>query len=480
MSFTASIWVRLTTPGTSGGIFQVASGTNILLGVQANGDGTLSIFRTPSATVTETLLATLPLNVHDGEWHQVAVVRDNDTLILYFDCTEVGRADTADRLDTNFASGSFFIGDRLASGFYAELYFCSFTLSRSNICCTFTCGESFEISSPTPNVTASIDLRTRSIELEYTGNDWNMSLSVLQDALMTVLYVNVLDEPHPLDRGVFISVSDTVGPSDANSVVTLSPILVNDQLPVLDLNGLTDPGIDYTTTFNELSTGTQIIGEDAILYDRDSGFSTVSRIEIELVNPQIGAEILVLSDVVAGFILTLSQSNTHVVIRSDDLAVERYPGQYLDALRAVQYRNLQQEPAVVSRLVRFVRVQDSGRLHTADPPALTTVTVVPTNDPPLVDLNTASPDADVSVIYPEELGRVRLIQGTSQTITDPDSSMLSMARFVITARPDGAAETLSVDDSALGITISWNFDSPTATLTIQVEQCIHCCAIDVK
>ena len=410
----------------------------------------------------------------------MAVVRDNDTLILYFDCTEVGRADTADRLDTNFASGSFFIGDRLASGFYAELYFCSFTLSRSSICCTFTCGESFEISSPTPNVTASIDLRTRSIELEYTGNDWNMSLSVLQDALMTVLYVNVLDEPHPLDRGVIISVSDTVGPSDANSVVTLSPILVNDQLPVLDLNGLTVPGIDYTTTFNELSTGTQIIGEDAILYDRDSGFSTVSRIEIELVNPQIGAEILVLSDVVAGFILTLSQSNTRVVIESDDLAVERYPGQYLDALRAVQYRNLQQEPAVVSRLVRFVRVQDSGRLHTADPPALTTVTVVPTNDPPLVDLNTASPDADVSVIYPEELGRVRLIQGTSQTITDPDSSMLSMARFVITARPDGAAETLSVDDSALGITISWNFDSPSATLTIQVEQCIHCHAVDVK
>jgi len=103
---------------------------------------------------------------------------------------------------------------------------------------------------------------------------------------------------------VFISVSDTVGPSDINSVVTLSPILVNDQPPVLDLNGLTVPGIDYTTTFNELSTGTQIIGEDAILYDRDSGFSTVSRIEIELVNPQIGAEILVLSDVVAGFILT--------------------------------------------------------------------------------------------------------------------------------------------------------------------------------
>jgi len=103
LSFTASIWVRLTTPGTSGGIFQVASGTNILLGVQANGDGTLSIFRTPSATVTETLLATLPLNVHDGEWHQVAVVRDNNTLILYFDCTEVGRADAADRLDTNFA-----------------------------------------------------------------------------------------------------------------------------------------------------------------------------------------------------------------------------------------------------------------------------------------------------------------------------------------------------------------------------------------
>ena len=466
LSFTASIWVRLTTRGASGSIFQVASGQNILLGVQANSDGSLSVFRTPSPTVTDILLSTSALDIHDGEWHQVALVRDNDTLILYFDSGEVSRADTADLLDTSFTSGSFFIGDRLASGFYAELYFCSFTLNQEAIRCTLTCGESFEISSSTPNVSASIDLRTRSVELEYTGNDPNASLSSLQDALRTVVYVNILDEPHPLDRGVFISISDIVGPSDVNTVVTVSPILINDQPPVLDLNGLTETGIDFSTTFSELSTGAQIIGRDAILYDRDSGFSTIRRIVVDIFGAQQLAEAFTVSGPVAGITLTLSQNNTRVEILSNDSAVERFPGQFLDALRAVQYVDLQQEPAIVDRIVRFVTVEDAGGLHLASPQAQTMVTVVPTNDPPVLNLNTASPGLGTSVIYPEQLGRVRLIQGMAQSITDPDSTSLTMATFTITARPDGAAETLRVDETAFGVTVTWSFDPATATLTI--------------
>ena len=467
LSFTASIWVRLTTRGASGSIFQVASGQNILLGVQANGDGSLSVFHTPSPTVTDILLSTSALDIHDGEWHQVALVRDNDTLILYFDSAEVSRDNTADLLDTSFTSGSFFIGDRLASGFYAELYFCSFTLNQEDIRCTLTCGESFEISSSTPNVSASIDLRTRSVELEYTGNNPNASLSSLQDALRTVVYVNILDEPHPLDRGVFISISDVVGPSDVNTVVTVSPVLINDQPPVLDLNGLTETGIDFSTTFNELSTGAQIIGRDAILYDRDSGFSTIRRIVVDIVGAQQLAETFSVSGPVAGITLTLSQDNTRIELLSNDSTVERFPGQFLDALRAVKYVNLQQEPATVDRIVRFVTVEDAGGLHSASPQAQTTVTIVPTNDPPVLDLNTASAGLGTSVIYPEQLGRVRLIQGMTQSITDPDSTSLAMATFTITARPDGAAETLRVDETAFGVAVTWSFDTATATLTIQ-------------
>ena len=466
LSFTASIWVRLTTRGAAGSIFQVASGLNILLGVQANSDGSLSVFRTPSPTVTETLLLTGTLNIHDGEWHQVALVRDNDTLTLYFDSAEVSRGDTADQLDTSFTSGSFFIGDRLASGFYAELYFCSSTLNQDDIRCTLTCGESFEVSS-TPNVSASIDLRTRSVELEYTGNDPNASLSSLQDALRTVVYVNTLDEPHPLDRGVFISISDIVGSSDVNMVVTVSPILINDQPPVLDLNGLTNNGIDFQTTFSELSTGTQLIGREAILYDRDSGFSTIRRIVVEIVGAQRLAEALTVSGPVPDITLTLSQDNTRVEILSNDSAVERFPGQFLDALRAVQYVDLQQEPGVRDRIVRFVTVEDAGGLHSASPQAQTTVTVVPTNDPPELDLNSAGPGLGASVLYPEQLGRVRLIQGTAQRITDPDSTTLTMATFTITARPDGAAESLRVDETAFSVSVTWNFNTATGILTIQ-------------
>ena len=470
LNFTVSIWTLLSVG--SGNIFEVQSGTDDLFVVgvarEPNSDtGVLTVFKSISETQTETLLTSVVLPTHDSMWHQISLQRSNNTLILYFDCEEAGRSENADLLETDgFVDGTFFIGNRL-SGFFAEMYFCKFTVEREDICCTLNCGESFEIATPTPNVTANINYRTRSVSLEYTGSDHNASLPALDEALKNVMYINKLGEPHPLDRGVFITAEDSVGPSDERAVVTLSPILINDQKPVLDLNGIAVAGIDLETTFSELTDGTLIIGDNTILYDEDSGFFPVNRIEIDLVDPSPNLEFLFTTSVPDGFNISILDSGTRVLITSSSPSDERYPDQYLDALRAVQYVNIEEEPGEVDKMLVFT-VYDEGAVHRNDPLSVTTVTVLPTNDQPVLDLDTTSDDTrDTSTVYLEQFGFVKLLNGLTQSITDPDSSMISNAIFVLTERPDGDLESLRVDEAALPVSVTWNFDTATGTLGIQ-------------
>ena len=465
-NFTVSIWVRLASPSVSGAIFEVTGGTN-LLGVSVSNTGALSLSTSPPL---QNPLTTVSLPTHDGEWHQVSLVHEGNSFILYFDCTEVGRAENADLDTASFGAGSFILGNRL-SGFLSEMYFCLAATNQSNICCTVNCGESFEISAPTPNVTAVVNQRTRRVEFEYTGNEPSQSLSALQEAIETVIYVNRIEEPHPLDRGVLILVSDAIGPSDEPGVVILSPILINDQRPILDLNGLATAGIDLETTFNERSPtetdGTLIITEETALYDRDSGFFTINRIEINLLDPNPPNEFLFHTIIPPGFNIQVFDSGSRVLIQSSNPAEERFPDQFLDAVRLVMYRDVQEEPEEVVRRITFT-VYDTGAEHINEPLAETRVTLVQTNDQPVLDLDTTSASLDTSVSFDESEGRVKLVSGTAQSITDPDSTMATEARFMFTQRPDGDVETLEVDVASLpnGITVTQNFDSSTGVLTV--------------
>ena len=465
--FTMSIWMRLTSPTASGNIFEVTGGT-ALLGISVSSAGTLSVATSPALSNP---ITTVSLPTHDGEWHQVSLVRESNSLILYFDCNEVGRSENVDQLDTtSFFAGSFILGNRL-SGFLSEMYFCLASTSRSDICCTINCGESFEISTPTSNVTTVVDQRTRRVEFEYTGNEPNDSLSALQEAIRTIIYVNRVEEPHPLDRGVLILVSDSISPSDEQGSVILSPILINDQRPILDLNGLATAGIDLETTFNERpptqTDGTLTIGEDTILYDQDSGFFPINRIEINLLDPNPPNEFLFHTIIPPGFNIQVFDSGSRVLIQSSDPAEERFPDQFLDAVRLVMFRDVQEEPEEVVRRITFT-VYDSGAQHINDPLAETRITLVQTNDQPVLDLDTTSASLDSSIVFEERDGRVKLLSGTTQSITDPDSTMAAEAVFTLTQRPGGEAETLEVDVGSLpsGVTVTQNFDTATGILTI--------------
>ena len=464
--FSVSLWIRLGTTDASGSIFELRTTADFELNLQIDtfndGTGRLTLF---SRERTNTLVSTGALNTHDNEWHHIAVVRDTEYFTIYFDGSEGARRNSSTLFDNSFSTTSFFFGVGLESEYLAEIYMCLSNISLEDVQCSVTCGESFGIQNSTDDVTASINLRTRSVRLEYTGNSNMASQTKLAEALRKVLfsYNTAIEEPHPLSRGIFVRVSDVVGPSDERGVITLEADLINDQKPVLDLNGFSEEGIDFATTFEELSEGIVLISDSAVLYDEDSGFSTISRIKIDILSPTSTEEIFV-SGSVEGLSITPTNSSSIVIISST--SDEHFPGLYLDALRAVKYRDLQDEPEEAHRSIQFT-VYDMGGTFVNSPLPITNVIVVPTNDMPVLDLNSLSSTVtDTSVLFLEHDGEVRLLLGTSQSISDPDSMLISQAIITLTIRPDGLSEALQLESAGVATTVTEDFDSASGTLTL--------------
>ncbi len=468
-TFTITLWVRFPSP-TSGNILDV-QGTGInVFELTVDEDGSLGILIRPSATDSEILFSSGSLPTHDGEWHQIAFIRSETTLSLYFDCEEVASTSDNGEIPTNFIGGSFFMGVRLGSFFISEFYFCSsVVLPRAQICCTLSCGEFLSIlpESTPDGVNVTVNPRTRSLQIVYTNTTYpEESIATLEEALGAITYHNQLDEPHPMERGLTLLVSDEVGVSDQPSVVILRPVLLNDRRPVLDLNGVTEEGINFSTIDDEIATNSTVIGVDSILYDGDSGYWPIASVRLQLNESR--RHIFVIPPLsIPGLDIALTSEGRMLTIASNDPLLPIYPEQYNDVIQQVRYVNLQEVQIVFEATIEFV-VQDSvGTLN--DPISFTSIRVIPTNDPPILDLNTQDPSTlDANVNFLENTGFVNILSGTDQSISDVDNTRLSQATISFTLRPDGESETLRLDPAVNIATGSSVFDSTTETLTISL------------
>ena len=465
-TFTITIWVRFPA-ATRGNILEVQGpGVNVVE-LFVDESGVLSIVIRPSPTNSRMLLSTTPLQIHDGNWHQIGFVR-NDSLIIYFDSVEVASATDQDDIPTDFRDGSFFLGFGLGGVYLSEFYFCSgLVLPISHISCTFSCGEYLDVLAHTPweNVTVNLDPRTRSIQINYVGLDPFFSLSSLENALDFITYRNGLSEPHPLDRGLHVLAVDQLGPSDISSVVTLRPVLINDQRPILDLNGLVEDGINFVTISDETTTSSAIISMDAILYDRDSGFWPVVSLRVQLLQVR-GHSFQVLGMISPELNYGLSNGGRTLDIFPANPLQPVYSDSYISFLHQVRYTNMQEEPDVFDASIQFTVTDTAG--FTNSPPAFTNITVIPVNDGPELDLDTTNAQSSNAVVtYEERNGVVNLLSGTSQSITDSDSMEISRATITLTLRPDGQRETLRLDPQ-LGIQLDNppDFDPATGVLLI--------------
>lgn len=461
-NFTITVWVRFPNSPSAGNIYEVQSGNTNVFELHITTTGALSIRIRTSLTTFSELLVSNSLTIQDGRWHQISFIRGRSSLSLYLDGVSVGSTEDRGDIRTGFSSGSFFLGFTLENVEISELYFCSLVaLSRSDILCSLTCGEYIDVVGPTPDVSVTIDQRTRSVEMVYVGTDPAASLSSLVDALRNVTYFNILDEPHPLDRALFITASDEEG-SATPAIVSLQPILVNDRTPVIDLNGTVNAGLNYFTSSNESSPTTSIIGPDALLYDSDSGWFPLESIALELENPQRSHRLIVPSDLPPGLIATFTNEERILFIEAPNRSHPVFPDTFLDVLRQVQYSNLLEEQnqfvvSVLYRITDFVNLVNN-------PLSRTFITVLPTNDPP--QLNLASGNQNSTVIFDEGQGVVNLL--SEVRIEDSDSTILREATVSFTFRPDGLDESLRLEPGSLPVvdSNSVRFDSVLGVLTI--------------
>ena len=455
-NFTITTWVRFLSGQKAGTIYEIQGVNANVFELDIDSDGSLSI-----VGINDVLLRSDSLPTQDGEWHYIAFVRNGSHLVLYFDGRMVASSQDDNSIASDFIDGSFFFGTDLDSFELSEFYFCSLVvLSESDLVCSLTCGEYIDLLEPTPGVSISVSLRTRSIELVYSGTDPSLSLRSLENALRNISYVNVLDEPHPLDRYLVVTANDSEG-SGNPAVVTLRPTLLNDKMPGIDLNGTANPGLDFFTSSNESSPTTLVIGPDAFLYDTDSGWFALESVMLELEAPQRSHRLEVPSVLPPGLMATYSNDRRTLLLEAFNTSHPVYPDTFLDVIRQVQYVNLREEQSQFVVSVRFT-VTDLASLKNS-PLSRTFITVLPINDPP--ELFLAAGASNTSVSYDERDGSVNLVNDVR--IIDSDSTMLREATVSFTFRPDGLQESLRLNLDLIDVNPdSVDFSETLGVLTI--------------
>ena len=421
-----------------------------------------------------TELITVPLNDDaypnfiDGTWHHLCVNYNGSAMSLHIDGELVSSNNSV--TIPSFSNEAIPLLGELLSGFVSQLYFQPGEMCSSDILmCLLTCGEWLDVDNATDYEDVMIDLNyhERSVTITYTGDDNANSTSRLEAALRSIEYFSILDEPHPLDRNILIEASDMVGSGDPSYIVAV-PDLINDQRPVLDVNGPSNGLSGYQTTYIEDSPGIQIISPDAVLYDRDSGYWEVSEISISIaadMSNNINGILGVVGTLQAPLQATVI-SSTSVIINATD-GSGQYPELFLDALMQVVYSDPEEEPS--STTIEIIFLANDGIF--TGPKVSTTVTIQPANDPPIIDLNVIDLQTlNNSNTFNEQLGEVRLISDNSLVnISDIDGSMLSGALITITNRPDGVQEFLSIDDNLVGQFLSitaQSYNSDTGELRL--------------
>ena len=461
VNFTFSFWVRLPQLAQPGHIVEIdASGVGFVFILRAATDSRLEV-----VVGTTVILATSATGILDNQYHHLSVVRNGPNLVIFVDGVSAAANTNGNEINSGFTGRGFMFFGRELIGFISEIYFCPSPTSQDDVRCVTTCGDKLSVDLSTSDVTAAVNHRTRTVSLQCVGT--GCSLGVFNAALDNITYKSVLDEPHPLDRGLFVVAEDAVGPGN-HSVVTLRPSFLNDKLPVLDLNGAAT-GIDYSTTFTELSAAIPIVPDyssvssELVLYDLDSGYSTINRLVITIQNGTSSTEQLSVTQLPEGIQAEIGNGGTTLTLRSSDSTVERFPDLYVAALGAVRYQNTQQDPGA-QQIIRFT-VYDAGGMHTNNPIASTVILIQPRNDPPVLDLNAGGSGIDTTVAFKEANNReVTLLADADVTVVDPDNTFLMRARFNLINPLNGPdVEFLLLDSSSLSGTLA-----ATGTTTLVV------------
>ena len=246
--------------------------------------------------------------------------------------------------------------------------------------------------------------------------------SLTTEILRSVQYMNTLSEPESNSVVAHFMTSD--GMFSDSLDVTISVITINDNAPVVLLNG---SSLNSSVNFVENSPG-ELIAAMSQIIDEDSGSQILSHVSVVLQNPQnnefLRAE--------ASGLVTVLPPNGGVALLLNGPALLT---DFSAVLSSVQYHNLEDNPQ--SPFQRLIRVVANDSELTSEP-SYAIVALIPVNDPPYLQLSNTV-DFNTSFI---ERGAAVSLTSNDLLITDPDSPSLSSAVVRILDEMDVGSERL--------------------------------------
>ncbi|MCU0963393.1 MAG: hypothetical protein MUF48_25155, partial [Pirellulaceae bacterium] len=224
--------------------------------------------------------------------------------------------------------------------------------------------------------------------------------------------------------------------------------------PQVDLNGPAS-GIDFAGTFTEDAGPAPVGAADLVVSDPDS--ETLAAATVTLVDGVDGAREWLSVDTTGTALAAAYNSATGVLqlVGTDTLAA------YQQVLRTLVYENGSQAPHATSRHVTVV-VHDG---QVSSDAAMCTITVVPVNDVPQVDLNGAETSGlDYDVVYVAGSGATLIVDGSRLSVADIDDTHLQSATAHISNLLDNGQEHLRVVTE--GTLISATYDAQAGRLSL--------------
>ncbi len=315
---------------------------------------------------------------------------------------------------------------------------------------------------PTGITASSYDPGTGTITL--TGS---ASLADYQTAINQIVYDNI--EPDGglfggdgdrdfSDRTVTVVVND--GDNNSNTATTTISLVADNTAPTLDLNGtpIVPNGTNFTNTFTEDAGAVGIVDTDVAIADGDG--DNISTATITLTNTQIDDRFVIDGTAVdLGDTGMVNGINYEVVDNGGQLEIQltglTTPADYQTALQLITFENTSDDPNTTDRDIEIV-VSDGLE---SSPIRTSTISVIPVNDPPEIDLDSSN-DADnnYTTTFVEDAGAIS-ISDVDPLIIDSDDTNIESATITLTNAQAGDLLTLgtltggitaSIDDSVAG------------------------------
>ena len=276
--------------------------------------------------------------------------------------------------------------------------------------CMQGCVEFLQIPPGTFSGTATQSNNGFSLTLEG-----NLSISTFTSAIQAVQYVNVISNPQPQPRTVFLQVFDCqLSSNTLINTITIQPL--NIFPPVLDLNGVDQPDINFQTTFTERGSAVNIVSQNVSITDNDvvGTVQELTAIDVWIVNPQDGnmeSIYLPLGSVLPSGI-TLTQHTPHNISLSGTAPLSDYEA----ALLTLRYIDTAAEPSPTPRAIRFI----AREYHLSSETATTTVGFNTINDHSPIVI-TFPPLQNSMTTYTEGTSGVGIV-ASNAVIEDDDST----------------------------------------------------------